>query len=224
MVGITVLAGTPVTAVNAGFNALAAAEAAMSEWEPGSRTAALARGEAVMLEGAALALFYEVAQARTASEGAFDVCWKGGAVVISGSVVTAPDCTGLDLGGVLKGWLADRGAEALRAAGVANFVVDVGGDVVAQGSAGDGAPGWPVVVVLAGSVERTRLVDQALSSAGGDQQAGHIVDARTGRPQLAVRGVWVTAPSGLEADTWDTATFAAGRELPLPPGVTGHIY
>lgn len=224
VVGVTVLAGTPAEAVNATFDSLAAAEAAMSEWVPGSLTAKLARGEAVVFEHQALALFQEVDLARTASEGAFDVCWKGGAVVISGNIVTAPDCTDLDLGGVLKGWLADRMAEAILAAGIANFVVDVGGDLVAQGSAGDGGPGWPVVVVVAGSAVRVRLVDQALSSASDDQQAGHIVDARSGRPQRALRGVWVTAPTGLQADAWDTATFAAGRLLPLPDGVVAHVY
>lgn len=217
IVGVTLRTPAP-AAVEAAFAAIEAGEAALSEWRPTSRAAALARGEALTLAPDEQRVFALAEAARVASGGAFDVCWKGGRLVV-GPPTRAEGCAGLDLGGVLKGWLADRAAAALLAGGVEHFVVDVAGDVVAHGHAGDGEPGWPVVAVVGATAHHVRLRDQALSTASGDQQPGHIRDARTGQAAGALAGVFVVAPTGLEADTWDTACFAAGRPLALPPGV-----
>jgi len=217
IVGVTLARGTPADAEPA-FAAIEAGEAAMSEWRPASVAAALARGEARPLLAPERAIFVEADAARIGSAAAFDVCWKGGAVELTAEGARLRECPGLDLGGVLKGWLADRAAAALLAAGVDDFVVDVGGDLVARGDAGDGAKGWAAHVVVAGRTFPVRLRDEALSTASQEQQPGHIRDARSGAPATTLAGVYVRAPTGLVADTWDTATFAAGRRLALPVG------
>ena len=49
---------------------------------------------------------------------------------------------GLDLGSIGKGWAVDRAAAALREAGIADGLVDAGGNVYAFGAPEDGARGW----------------------------------------------------------------------------------
>jgi thiamine biosynthesis lipoprotein len=92
----------------------------------------------------------------------------------------------VDLGGVGKGWLADRLAERLE-----NAVVNLGGDLRALGDGPDGE-GW-TAGLCDGSTVRVRDAGIATSGRGGRRWAGghHLVDPRTGRP----------APGGPEAVT-----------------------
>ncbi len=219
IVGITAPAGTAAAAIDTAFAAIEAGEARLSEWRPDSQTALLARGGPAAFTPTELALFNVADEVRIATGGAFDLCWKGGSITMEVGAITANDCSAMDLGGLLKGWLADRAAEALLQNGVANFVVDIGGDLVAHGDRGDGAPGWPVTAAVDGRTFPIRLLNAGLSTASAEQQPGHIADARSGTPAGALSGVFVVAPDGLRADAWDTGIFAFGNRIELPPGV-----
>jgi thiamine biosynthesis lipoprotein len=119
----------------------------------------------------------------------------------------------------LKGFLADRAAEALRDRGVADAVVDAGGDIVAFGVSSDGEGGWPVAVEVGGIREQLVLRNGALSSSSMEQQPGHIKDARTGAAASQLAGVFVTAPEGVLADAYATGAFAFGGLFRVPEGV-----
>ncbi|HVS42495.1 MAG TPA: FAD:protein FMN transferase [Candidatus Dormibacteraeota bacterium] len=97
----------------------------------------------------------------------------------------------VDLGGVGKGWLADRLAERLE-----NAVVNLGGDLRALGAGPDGA-GWTAGLCDGSAV---RVIDAGIATSGraGRRWAGghHLVDPLTGRP----------APGGPQAVTVVAAT------------------
>ncbi len=222
VVGITVVAepeaGNP--AMEAAWAAIEAGEAALSEWRPGSKTSRLAAGEEVSLEPKEEALFRWVDTLRDTSGGRFDVSWKARAAGASPTWLWGPaglrvdGPAPIDLGGVLKGWLADRAADALRAGGMTDFLVDAAGDIVAAGDE-EGAragAGWRVEVAGAqGRVATVRLRDAALSTSGNAWQPGHIHDATTGRSVVGARVVSVVAPSGMIADGLATAIYVSGN-------------
>lgn len=102
----------------------------------------------------------------------------------------------LDLGGIGKGWLADRLAERLE-----NGVVNLGGDLRALGPGPEGA-GW-TVGLCDGSAVRVRDAGVATSGSGGRCWAGghHLVDPRTGLPATdAPAAVTVVASGALRAE------------------------
>ena len=126
----------------------------------------------------------------------------------------------LDLGGIAAGYGVDRAVETLRAWGIENGFVNVGGDIYALGVSGDGDP-WEVGVrapgddphALAGVV---RLSDQAIATSGdyeqyfdhGGRRYHHILDPRTAEPRRSwTHGITVMASGCLAADAATTACF-----------------
>ncbi len=104
--------------------------------------------------------------------------------------------TAVDLGGLAKGWMADRLALRLRPAAVVNL----GGDLRAAGDAS-----WPIG--FADGVRSLRDEGAATSSVRhrrwrcGEGWAHHLIDPRTGRPSATgVAQVQVVAASALEAE------------------------
>jgi thiamine biosynthesis lipoprotein len=147
-------------------------------------------------------------QIHVASGGAFSLLWQGGTLehAADGWRVAGGRA---GLGAILKGFLADRAADALVASGLDDFVVDAAGDVVAHGP-GDTGRGWRVTVVSEDEpIAKVILRDAALSTSGGDQQPGHIKDPRTGEPVTCSRVATVVAPRGEIADALATATYAS---------------
>jgi thiamine biosynthesis lipoprotein len=127
------------------------------------------------------------------------------------------------LGGIAKGWAVDRAAAALRAMGIADFLVQAGGDLYAGGRRG-GAP-WVVAIRdprggpldgLAGLA----VEDAAFSTSGdtehrfeaGGRRYHHLIDPRTCRPAGGARQVSVLAPSAVEAEIQGKALFVEGGE------------
>lgn len=220
VVGITVVTDDPAGAapvIEAGWAAIEAGEAELSEWRPESDTSRLAAGARVRLSAPAERLFTFVGVLREQTGGAFDILWRAAAPrpVLShaaeGWSLSAPGP--VDLGGVLKGWLVDRAVDALRAGGLRNFLVDAAGDIYAAGDA-EGGRGWRVDVEGgrpgAGRVATVRLRDAALSTSGNAGQPGHIHDAVSGEAREGQRVVSVVAPAGMIADGLATAIYAGG--------------
>jgi FAD:protein FMN transferase len=213
-VGITARASR--ADVAAAFAAIETFEAELSEWRPGSATSRMRSEGPQRLSVEGMALFAWVEKVRIASDGAFNVGWKGASLTVSGDTVSA---TGpVDLGGVLKGFLADRAADALVGRGVEDFVVDAAGDIVAHGNAGD-CGGWPVTVETTAGAWRLRVRNAAVSTSAEDQQPDHILDGRSGMPSHCLRSVTVTAATGMEADAWATAFYASCGKVDLPKDV-----
>lgn len=131
----------------------------------------------------------------------------------------------LDLGGFAKGWALDRVAGMLRARGVNNALINIGGNVMALGSK-DGVA-WKVGLQhprKPGAMATIELHDGEAIGTSGDYQRyfesegkryAHLIDPRSGVPASGVQAASVIAPAGKDAGTLsDVATkplFIGGR-------------
>ncbi len=132
----------------------------------------------------------------------------------------------MSLDGIAKGYIADEGARVLLAAGVNNFLINAGGDIVAQGSKG-GTP-WRVAVEnpekYNGNTAYPAIRDlsnQAMATSGSyenvlDRQKGlhHILNPATGRCS-ATPSASVVASTAMEADALATALCILPRPVAL---------
>lgn len=134
----------------------------------------------------------------------------------------------VDLSGIAPGFAADELGSWLEGRGIANFLVDVGGELRARGTDLRGDP-WRVGIERPANSER--VVDAVVSlnnvalATSGDyrnffEQAGkrysHIFDPRTGAPsQSGVASVSVVHPSAMTADALATALAVMGMESGL---------
>jgi len=132
----------------------------------------------------------------------------------------------LDLGGIAKGYAADRAAIVMRASGATGGLIACAGDIVAFGCRADGRP-WRVGVQdprhpesTAALVDTLEFSDMAVSTSGnyrrfseiGGKPYSHILDPRTGWPADAVPSVTVIAPNGRTADALATGISVLGLE------------
>lgn len=115
---------------------------------------------------------------------------------------------GLDLGGLAKGWLADRCCERLGP----NALVNLGGDLRARGPGPDGE-GWPV-----GLADRTVLLDDMGAATSGTTRRRwgdglhHLIDPRTGRPAAGdLEEVSVLARTATDAEILAKTALLLGR-------------
>jgi FAD:protein FMN transferase len=143
----------------------------------------------------------------------------------------------LDLGGIAKGYGADRAAAALAAAGQTGLV-NAGGDIRAAGPQPDGSP-WRIGVRdplrpdgLLATLELSGAT--AVATSGTYEQyaeldgrrVSHIVDPRSGETTTEVVSATILAPTAMQADALATACIvlpaAEGlRVLATLPGVEG---
>ena len=94
----------------------------------------------------------------------------GGAVLVDGASIELEPGIKLDLGGIGKGYAADRAAEALAVAGPC--LVNAGGDIAVRGGA------WPIGVTAELTLELTARRDRdlrdAIADAGGAEARSSI--------------------------------------------------
>ena len=117
--------------------------------------------------------------------------------------------SGIDLGGVAKGWMADRLCDLLGP----NAVTNIGGDLHAVGP-GPRGEGWPVG--LGGTT--LMLVDQAAATSSVRRrrwgEMHHLIDPRTGLPaKTGLEEVSVVASSGVEAEVVAKTALLLGPDL-----------
>lgn len=116
---------------------------------------------------------------------------------------------GIDLGGIAKGWMADRLRESMGP----NTLANLGGDLSAGGP-GPAGSGWPVG--LAGVTVLMRDQGAATSSVRRRRwgELHHLIDPRTGVPaNTGLEEVSVVAASGLEAEVVAKTALLVGPEL-----------
>jgi thiamine biosynthesis lipoprotein len=113
----------------------------------------------------------------------------------------------IDLGGIAKGWMADRLAERLGT----NCLVNLCGDLFARG-AGETGEGWPV-----GFGDRTVLLhDMAAATSGVTKRMWgpglhHLIDPRTSRPaDTDLREVSVLAATATDAEIYAKVALLLG--------------
>lgn len=134
--------------------------------------------------------------------------------------------TRIDLGGFVKGYGVDRACAVLKKHGLADFIVNAGGDMYVAGSKGDRP--WAVGIQDPRGVRDVPLAtvnvkDRAVVSSGDYERFfirdgiryHHILDPRTGRPAAGCRSVTVIADSAMWADATATAVFVLGPEKGL---------
>jgi len=117
--------------------------------------------------------------------------------------------TAIDLGGIAKGWLADRAVERTSDNALANF----GGDLRARGAGPDG-DGWPIGFGTA-TVLLKGLGAATSGTAGRRWGEGlhHLIDPRSGLPAKSdLTEVSVLAPTGAEAEVLAKTALLLGRE------------
>lgn len=152
--------------------------------------------------------FDHVPQDGPATTGA--VC--GGSVEIDGRRITLAPGVRLDLGGIGKGYAAERAAELLALAGPC--LVSAGGDVAVRGTPASGV--WPVAVEggLTLGLERGGLAtsgrDRRRWRRGGDE-LHHLIDPTTGRPAATdVLRVTAVADDAVAAEVLAKTLFLGG--------------
>ena len=132
----------------------------------------------------------------------------------------------LDLGGLAKGYAADRAAEAIRQAGISAGVIDLGGNLRMLPDAPPGKDFYRVAIRdphHAGEVLDEQLnvrPGMAVSSSGdyerfviyNGQRYGHIISPKTGRPAI-VSAVTVVARSAMDADVFSTSCCLGGEAV-----------
>ena len=105
-----------------------------------------------------------------------------------GDRLTLPEAVGLDLGGIAKGWTADRAGKAISAL-VPWGIVDAGGDISAVGDLPSGGVEIGVEHPFDAGVEVLRLAftEGALATSSTVRRSWgpnlhHLIDPRTGLP------------------------------------------
>jgi thiamine biosynthesis lipoprotein len=135
----------------------------------------------------------------------------GGDVRIVGGRIELGNGVHLDLGGIGKGYAAERAAELLGTAGPC--LVNAGGDIATRGGA------WPVGVETAAGTTTLELRGAALATSGRDRrrwrrngrELHHIIDPRTGEPaETDLVRVTVVAGDAVDAEVAAKVLFLSG--------------
>lgn len=158
------------------------------------------------------------------------VNWKGVHVTHDSHGARAylddPDAA-LDLGGIAKGWMADRLTELLEGEGLRDFIVNLGGNVVVRGEKPNGQP-WRVGLqdpfVKDGVVGSVELKNASAVTSGTYERSfthngkvyHHILDPKTGYPiDTDAAGVTVITKQSVDAEGYSTTLLALGVERGL---------
>ncbi|ONI39986.1 hypothetical protein AN639_01510 [Candidatus Epulonipiscium fishelsonii] len=147
-------------------------------------------------------------------------------IVIEGNTVTLtnPDAM-IDLGGIAKGFIADKLKAFLKSKDVTNAIINLGGNVLLIGSKPDGSDfniGIQEPFAPVGSVITTCAInDSSLVTSGvyeryfmlDDKIYHHIIDPTTGYPfETDLYGVTIISESSATGDAMSTICLAKGLD------------
>lgn len=136
--------------------------------------------------------------------------------------------SGIDLGGIAKGYAADEAVAILRRNGIKSGLLSLGGNVYVIGNKPDGTP-WRIGVQDPVSERDTYLgvieiADSTLVTSGayerylevGGKRYHHIIDPQTGYPaESDLISTTIVSKSSIDADALSTSLFVLGREQGL---------
>lgn len=137
-----------------------------------------------------------------------------------------PEDTALDFGGIGKGYLLDELGTWLRAKGIINFWLSLGGDILCDGTDASSAP-WRIGIqhalrqsdIVAYVTNEGRTM--AIATSGITKRKGvtngtpwhHLIDPRTNEPAITdVLTATVCAPSATNADVCAKCVVIAGKK------------
>lgn len=132
----------------------------------------------------------------------------------------------LDLGGIAKGYMADRVAELLREHDIDHAIINLGGNVLVMGSAPESGRDWNVGVqnpfeVSGDIVGQIQVSDASVVTSGIYQRYfehegnfyHHLLNPETGYPiDNELAAVTIVSPDSTTADALSTAVFVMGLE------------
>lgn len=135
------------------------------------------------------------------------------------------DDVAFDLCAIAKGYAVDRAAQAVRALGITDFLVEAAGEIVAQGP-GPSSKGWTIGLELPSSGKEHLVYDEimlsgAAATTGGyrnrreiaGETVSHTIDPRTGAPLVSdTLSVTVLHDHCMVADAWATALYVLGAD------------
>ncbi|MEK7948118.1 FAD:protein FMN transferase [Pigmentiphaga sp. YJ18] len=156
------------------------------------------------------------------------VGWDRIELDVAGRRARQPGGAYVDLSGIAKGYAVDAVARCLRRAGVAGYLVEIGGELVGHGVKPDGTPWWveldrawdtagvssvpPTLVALEGLAIATSG-DYRRHVSDGQGMYSHTLDPRTGAPiGNGVVSVTVLHPECMAADALATALTVMGPD------------
>ncbi|HRZ42250.1 MAG TPA: FAD:protein FMN transferase [Bacteroidales bacterium] len=154
--------------------------------------------------------------------------------VVNRQLLKEDDSITLNFNAIAQGYTSDLIAAFLRSKEITSFLVDVGGELVAEGEKPDGSP-WTIGIELpdeSGSVPENlmeRPLQAILSVKGGKGVAtsgnyrkfyvengvkySHTIDPATGYPvRHSLLSATVVGPNATLADAWATAFMVVGLE------------
>ncbi|MBI4424466.1 MAG: FAD:protein FMN transferase [Elusimicrobia bacterium] len=217
-------------AIEAAFDEIARLEQTMSLFKEDSELSALNRRSAMGPTRCSTDLFeilHVANEVHRFSQGAFDPTVSAGRPAPGfskvrlheneRSVELAEPRLRISLDGIGKGYALDAAARVLARKGVRSAILNFGGQVLAVGTP-PGLKAWEVAV--AGTAIVLKVRDRSVSTSSQEEQAGHILDPRTGKPAARPGAVTVIASDGARADAWSTALFVLGVDR-APAAFTG---
>lgn len=132
----------------------------------------------------------------------------------------------LDLGGIAKGYAADRAVEALKVQGIKSGLVSVAGDIKAFGLK-PGGDEWVIGIKHPRQknkedeiIATVKLRDTAISTSGDyeryfiadGKRYHHILDPKTGYPAEGCQSISIITKDGFNTDAFSTGIFVLGPE------------
>ncbi len=146
----------------------------------------------------------------------------------AGTLTKSEPEVGINLSAIAKGYGIDAVAATLREAEIEDYMVEIGGDLVAMGE-NDKGESWRIGIEKpepgAQAIQMVVSLNDLGMATSGDyknffEQDGvrysHIIDPTTGRPIThRTTSVTVLAENAMMADAWATAMLALGQDAGL---------
>jgi len=147
--------------------------------------------------------------------------------IADGKLIKSKPAITIDFNAIAQGYSADLIGDMLEKQGIVNYLIDVGGEVLARGGKPDGSP-WRVGIEKPSSDPSARDIDavvllknKALASSGNYRRFfmkdgirySHTIDPKTGYPVThSLLSVSVLAGDCMTADAYATAFMVMGLE------------
>ncbi len=120
----------------------------------------------------------------------------------------------IEFGGLGKGFALDMVSKLLDRKNVPAYYINAGGDIFGRGKE------WIILLEHPDNPEiaigKISLNNKAIAASSGNRRnwkgLHHLINAKTGMPENSVKGIFVVAEKGIEADAFATALFTAGFE------------